>query len=49
MGDEVLERLKPGDWVSLHWGFVCDALSDVQVKRLKQYTEHHLKLANETI
>jgi hypothetical protein len=42
-------RLKTGDMVSVHWGFVCDRLTQVQVKRLERYTKHHLALANTTI
>ncbi len=37
------------DWVSLHWGWVCEALSDGQQRNLARYTAHHLRLANETI
>jgi len=43
------KRLKPGDFVSVHWGFVCDKLNEGQVKQLEKYTLHHLRLANETI
>lgn len=42
-------RLKAGDFVSVHWGFVCDILSPTQVNILRRYTDHHLMLANETI
>lgn len=42
-------RLKIGDLVSVHWGFVCDRLTQVQVKRVERYTKHHLALANTTI
>src|SRR3954469_19197883 len=36
----------PGDWVSLHWEWVCDVLSVRQVGRLRRYTEHHLAIVN---
>ena len=39
----------PGDWVSIHWGWVCDRLSPRQVENLRRYTAHHLAIANETI
>lgn len=42
-------RLKIGDLVSVHWGFVCDRLTQVQVKRLERYTKYHLALTNTTI
>lgn len=40
---------KVGDWVSLHWGWVCEVLNDQQQRNLAHYTNYHLKLANETI
>jgi hypothetical protein len=43
------KKLKPGDMVSVHWGFVCDKLTMKQVDNLDKYTRFHLKLANETI
>jgi len=49
LDEPLAKRLKPGDWVSVHWGFVCDRLTEMQVKQLEKYTLHHLKLANETI
>ncbi len=42
-------KLKTGDWISYHWGFVCDKISEGQAKSLEIYTKHNLKLANETI
>jgi hypothetical protein len=39
----------PGDWVSLHWGWVCEVLSAPQQANLARYTQHHLTLANQTI
>lgn len=38
-----------GDWISLHWGWVCEVLNDRQQTNLAHYTNYHLKLANETI
>jgi len=38
-----------GDWVSIHWGWVCEALSPPQLHSLQHYTQHHLALANQTI
>jgi hypothetical protein len=37
----------PGDWVSLHWEWVCDRLTAAQVGRLRRYTERHLAIVNE--
>jgi hypothetical protein len=36
--------LEPGDWVSLHWGCVCDRLKPAQVRALRHYTDLHLGL-----
>jgi hypothetical protein len=35
-----------GDWVSLHWHWVCDRLSERQVRALRTYTRRHLDLVN---
>jgi len=37
---------KVGDWVSLHWGWVCDFLSKEQVENLNKWTKYNLALAN---
>ncbi len=39
--------LAPGDWVSLHWEWVCDRLTEVQVGRLRRYTGRHLAIVND--
>jgi hypothetical protein len=43
------KRLKTGDLVSFHWGFVCDKLTASQAKILERYTHYHLTLANTTL
>ena len=35
-----------GEWVSFHWGWVCDRLTEINVANLKKYTEYSLALAN---
>jgi hypothetical protein len=35
-----------GDWVSLHWHWVCDRLSGRQVRALRAYTRRHIDLVN---
>jgi len=37
---------KVGDWVSTHWGFACEVLTNQQVKNLKKYTLESIQLAN---
>lgn len=39
----------PGDWVSLHWGWVCEVISERQHQNVERYTRYHLALANQTI
>jgi hypothetical protein len=39
----------PGDWVSLHWGWVCEVLTERQRANLERYTRHHLAIANQTL
>jgi hypothetical protein len=39
--------VEPGDWVSLHWEWVCDRLTQEQVMRLRAYTERHLAIVND--
>ncbi len=39
----------PGDWVSLHWGWVCEVLTERQRANLERFTLHHLVIANQTI
>ncbi len=38
-----------GDTVSLHWGCVCEVLTERQMGNLERYTRQHLALANQTI
>ena len=39
-------RPEPGDWVSLHWEWVCDRLSPRQVRALSQATARALTTVN---
>ncbi len=39
--------LEPGDWVSLHWEWVCDRLDAAQLRSLRDYTLKHLKVVND--
>lgn len=40
---------KVGDWVSFHWSFACEILTDRQVRNLAHYTREAIALANLTI
>ena len=35
-----------GDWVALHWEWVCDRLTQQQVRLLKTYTDRHMAIVN---
>ncbi len=45
-GKTFLHNLKVDDWVSFHWGFVCDVLTNQQVKNLEFYTERSISFYN---
>jgi len=38
-----------GDWVSLHWGWVCEVITPLQQRNLARYTDDHIRLANQTV
>lgn len=38
-----------GDWVSVHWGWVCEVLTERQRANLERYTRYHLAIANQTL
>lgn len=41
-------ELRRGEWVSVHWDWVCDRLTPGQVARLRRYTLRTLAIANRT-
>jgi hypothetical protein len=43
------DAAQPGDWVTLHWGWVCEVVTERQRANLDRYTRHHLSIANQTI
>ena len=36
-----------GDWVALHWEWVCDRITERQARLLKAYTDRHLAIVNQ--
>lgn len=48
-GQGFVDGAIPGDWVSVHWGWACDTLTDDQHRRLEGYTRQHIRLCNETL
>jgi hypothetical protein len=41
--------LQPGDWVSLHWRWVCDRLTPRQLRFLRGYTARTLRMVNKRL
>lgn len=46
-GAGFLPNLAPGEWVSMHWEWICDRLDGRQVAALRRYTAHHLAIVND--
>ena len=42
----LVDDLKPGDLVALHWGWVCERIGPEDVRHLAAETAHHLAIAN---
>lgn len=45
-GSGFVGRLDPGDWVSLHWDWVCDRLGPAQLTSLRRYSLRQLEITN---
>ena len=41
--------LEPGDWVALHWDWVCDRLTRRQLTNLRQFTHRQLDITNHRV
>lgn len=48
-GKGFVDDARPGDWVSLHWGWVCEVLDERRRANLERHSLHHLQLANQTL
>jgi hypothetical protein len=48
-GHGFADAAQPGDWVSLHWGWVCEVLDRRRLQNLERYSRYHLALANQTL
>ena len=42
-------EIGPGDWVSMHWDWVCDRLSRRQLVNLRRSTLEHLEVTNRRV
>ena len=47
-GLELAGKLSPGDWVSLHWNWVCERLDPGKLAALRHYTLRQLAVINRT-
>jgi hypothetical protein len=45
-GEGFIDPLAPGEWVSLHWDWVCDRLTERQLANLRRFTHRQLDLTN---
>lgn len=48
-GRAFVRDLRAGEWVSLHWDWVCDRLPLAQLSALRAYTDRHLAMANRSL
>ena len=48
-GKGFADRAEPGDWVSLHWNWVCEVIPTGSLRNLEAMTMHHMRLASETL
>ncbi len=48
-GVELVSEFAVGDWVSMHWEWVCDRLTPRQLAALRHYTRLHLDVANDRL
>jgi hypothetical protein len=41
--------IAPGDWVALHWDWICDKLTGRQLRALRGYSQRHLDMVNHRV
>ncbi len=46
-GKKIAKEIKIGDWVSFHWGFFCDLLTERQQKNLAFFTQKAIEFYNQ--
>lgn len=46
---EFNRKIKPGDWISFHWGFACDVLTLRQIHALEYYTQNSINYFNQPL
>lgn len=48
-GRGFVQDLAVGDWVSMHWHWVCDRLDQRQLRDLRRYTTRQLEMTNDRV
>jgi Family of unknown function (DUF6390) len=48
-GTSLAHDIGAGDWVSLHWDWVCDRLTPRQLRSLRDFTLRHLDMVNNRV
>lgn len=48
-GQRLIEDLTEGDWVSMHWHWICDRLDARQLRNLRYYSARQLEVTNERV
>lgn len=48
-GSAITDGIGPGDWVALHWDWICDRLTQRQLRALRDFTVRHLDLVNHRV
>lgn len=48
-GKGFVDGAEPGDWVTLHWSWVCEVIQPAQLQQLRHWTSYHIDLANQTL
>ena len=48
-GSAIAHGIGAGDWVSLHWDWICDRLTQRQLRALRGFTLRHLDLVNHRV
>ncbi len=48
-GRALVDDISPGDWVALHWDWVCDRLNARQLGRLRHYSRLQLDITNKRV
>lgn len=43
------QPLGPGEWVSMHWSWICDRLDPSQLHNLKRFSARQLRMTNEEL